>query len=128
MELVYMSEFDELNGGILRVLILSELSLGENYGWGIAEAIKRKSGFELMLRVESLYPILHDLENRGALASRWLEAENGRPRKMYSLTDKGKKQAERVLASFRKSADTAMKVVDFVEVPDAIPDGGKENI
>lgn len=119
-----MSESDELNGGILRVLILSELTLGENYGWGIAEAVKRKSGFELTLRVESLYPILHDLENRGALASRWVEAENGRPRKMYSLTDKGKKQAERVLASFKKSAGAAMKVVDYVTPPDAKIEGG----
>lgn len=118
-----MSESDELKGGILRVLILSELMLGENYGWGIAEAVKRKSGYELTLRVESLYPILHDLENRGMLASRWVEAENGRPRKMYSLTDKGKLQAQRALANFRKTAGAAMKVVDYIAPPDTSPEG-----
>jgi len=118
-----MSESDELKGGILRVLILSELALGENYGWGIAEAVKRKSGYELTLRVESLYPVLHDLENRGALACRWVEAENGRPRKMYSLTDKGRRQAERAIASFKKTAGAAMKVVDHAAAPDTLLEG-----
>lgn len=119
-----MSESDELKGGILRVLILSELMLGENYGWGIAEAVKRKSGYELRLRVESLYPVLHDLENRGVLACRWVEAENGRPRKMYSLTDKGKLQAQRAVAGFKKSAGAAMKVVEHVAPLETAHEGG----
>ena len=38
-----------------------------------------------------LYPVLHRLEDRGLIKSRWAESETGRKRKYYSLKEDGKK-------------------------------------
>ena len=37
-----------------------------------------------------LYPVLHRLERKGQIKARWVEAENGRKRKYYSLKKDGK--------------------------------------
>jgi DNA-binding PadR family transcriptional regulator len=37
------------------------------------------------------YPVLHRLEERGLIASRWTTAETGRRRKYYRLTPKGRR-------------------------------------
>ena len=59
-----------------------------------------------------LYPVLHRMENKGWIESRWGESETGRKRKYYSIKDDGKnalkKQSEQwsvvhsVLAGLRK--------------------------
>ena len=46
----------------------------------------------------TLYPLLYNLEAKNWIASRTTQAENGRPRKYYRLTRKGKSQ----LAHHRK--------------------------
>ena len=38
-----------------------------------------------------LYPVLHRLERKGLIKSRWAEAENGRKRKYYSVKREGTK-------------------------------------
>jgi PadR family transcriptional regulator PadR len=43
----------------------------------------------------TLYPLLYNLEAKGLIASRHETADNGRPRKYYRLTDKGKRQLAR---------------------------------
>jgi len=96
--------------GMLRVLILSELSRGEGYGYGIAKAIGDRSGGDLKVRPESLYPVLHRMEQDGLLGARWVH-EEGRPRKVYSLTAKGKRRWERSRASFVAQSMGALKVI-----------------
>jgi PadR family transcriptional regulator PadR len=46
----------------------------------------------------TLYPLLYNLEAKDLIASRTTQADNGRPRKYYRLTRKGKQQ----LAHHRK--------------------------
>ncbi|MCD6118727.1 helix-turn-helix transcriptional regulator [bacterium] len=107
-----MSSGSDLRSGTLRVLILSELSHGENYGWGIAEAIRGKSGEDLSVRVESLYPILHVFEEKGLVTARWEEGPNGRPRKLYSITQKGRLALEKQAGEFKRVASAVLKVLD----------------
>jgi PadR family transcriptional regulator, regulatory protein PadR len=38
-----------------------------------------------------LYPLLHRMERRGYIGSRWAESETGRKRKYYFIKAKGKK-------------------------------------
>jgi PadR family transcriptional regulator PadR len=102
----------ELVAASAEPLILSLLSQGENYGYAIIQEIKARSNNQLQWTDGMLYPVLHRMEGRGWIKSRWAESETGRKRKYYSIKDDGKnalkKQSEQwsvvhsVLAGLRK--------------------------
>lgn len=89
------SGFDVLCGymnfkGSLATLILQNLSRGPNHGYRIAQEIKSQSRGVLDFKEGTLYPALHGLEGKGLIGSATRE-ENGRTRRYYKLTEKGKK-------------------------------------
>jgi len=84
----------ELVAASAEPLILSLLARGENYGYAIIQEIKARSGNQMQWTDGMLYPVLHRLERRDLIKSRWVESENGRKRKYYSL----KKDGHKVLA------------------------------
>jgi PadR family transcriptional regulator, regulatory protein PadR len=105
---------NEYMAGMLRVLILSELAKGEGYGYGMASSIADGSGGKLRVRPESLYPVLHRMQGEGLVQQRWMEAENGRPRKarkVYSITAKGKKSWGTAREDFIKQNLGALKIL-----------------
>lgn len=108
----------EFMSGMLRVLILSELSRGPGYGYGIAKGIARRSEGELTVRPESLYPVLHRLEGEKLVSVGWEQSENGRPRKMYKLTAKGKRNWDKVRPKFIAVSGGALKAIGAEPVGD----------
>jgi DNA-binding PadR family transcriptional regulator len=84
----------ELVAASAEPLILSLLAKGESYGYAIIHEIKARSGNKMEWTDGMLYPVLHRLERKGQIKSRWAEAENGRKRKYYSLKQGGKKALE----------------------------------
>ena len=85
----------EREPGGLDLLILSLLSEREMYGYEIVTELAKRSDETFMLREGTLYPLLHRLEQDGAVAAREDKAA-GRPRRYYRLTKKGgEKLAER---------------------------------
>ncbi|MGO8763937.1 MAG: PadR family transcriptional regulator [Limisphaerales bacterium] len=80
----------ELVAASAEPLILSLLAKGESYGYAIIQEVKQRSGGKLQWTDGMLYPVLHRLERRGLLKSRWAESETGRKRKYYSLKKDGK--------------------------------------
>lgn len=100
----------DIMAGTLRVLILSELSRAPGYGYGIAKAIDAATDGALKARPESLYPVLHRLEQEGLLEAQWQQAE-GRPRKVYQLTDKGRARWDKVRADFVRVAGGALRAI-----------------
>ena len=101
----------EYLAGVLRVLILNELSRGPGYGYGIAKGIGRRSGGELAVRPESLYPVLHRMENESLVIADWETSEGGRPRKMYHLTPKGRRHWQRARKRFMALSRGALKAL-----------------
>ena len=81
----------ELVAASAEPLILSLLAKGETYGYAIIQQIKKLSGDKIEWTDGMLYPVLHRLEDKGLIQSRWTEADNGRKRKYYSLKVDGKK-------------------------------------
>ena len=71
-------------------LILALLAGGENYGYALIQEVKRLSGDKIQWTDGMLYPVLHRMEHRGLIKSRWAESETGRKRKYYSLKKDGK--------------------------------------
>ena len=80
----------ELVAASAEPLILSLLAKGESYGYAIIQEIKERSGGKLQWTDGMLYPVLHRMERRGLLKSRWGESESGRKRKYYSIKKDGK--------------------------------------
>jgi PadR family transcriptional regulator, regulatory protein PadR len=81
----------ELVAASAEPLILLLLARGESYGYALTQEIKERSGDALQWTDGMLYPVLHRLERKGWLKSRWKESETGRKRKYYSLKPDGKK-------------------------------------
>jgi len=81
----------ELVAASAEPLILSLLENGESYGYAIIQEIKARSEGQLQWTDGMLYPVLHRLERRGWIRSRWKESETGRKRKYYSLKEDGRK-------------------------------------
>ena len=80
----------ELLQGTLDLLILQTLVLGAAHGHSIAYAIEHRSEDVLQVEHGSLYPALHRLEDRGAIASFWGTSENNRRARYYRLTPQGR--------------------------------------
>lgn len=80
----------ELVKGSLEILILSVVKDTPRYGYDIVRQIKTRSKDVFALGEGTLYPLLHKLEGAGWLASYWQEID-GRRRKYYTITGKGKK-------------------------------------
>jgi DNA-binding PadR family transcriptional regulator len=71
-------------------LVLAILDRGENYGYAILKRVDELSGGELEWTDGMLYPLLHRLQRLGYLEARW-SSEDGRKRKYYRITAKGRK-------------------------------------
>lgn len=81
----------ELVAASAEPLILSLLAKGETYGYAIIQEVKKLSDNKMEWTDGMLYPVLHRLEDKDLIQSRWMQAENGRKRKYYALKDDGKK-------------------------------------
>ena len=81
----------ELVAASTEPLILTILSKGESYGYAIIQEVKQRSQDRMQWTDGMLYPVLHRMEERGWITSRWSAAENGRKRKYYALKKDGKR-------------------------------------
>lgn len=85
----------ELIKGSTSILILSLLEKEDMYGYQITQELKKASEDVFELKEGTLYPMLHGLENSKAVESFWFDADNGKRRKYYKLTEEGKKLLKR---------------------------------
>ena len=85
----------ELVAASAEPLILSLLAKGENYGYGIIQEIRARSNGQLLWTDGMLYPVLHRMEGKGLIKSRWVRIENGRKRKYYSVKQTGRRALEK---------------------------------
>ena len=81
----------KLLAGNTTMLILKLLKEKDMYGYLIIEELAKKSNNTFALKAGTLYPLLHGLENDGMLNSYDENADSGRLRKYYRITEEGKK-------------------------------------
>src|SRR5262245_47728011 len=87
----------EMLKGHLDLIVLAALAPGPAHGYAVIEEIRRRSRDAFDLPEGTIYPALHRLEAAGLLAGRWVTADTGRRRRVYTLTRRG----ERALAERR---------------------------
>ena len=70
----------------LDLIILRLLRSQPRWGYEVNTAIRDR--FRVYLSAGTLYPLLHSLEKDGYIQGEW-EAEKGRGRRIYSITESG---------------------------------------
>ena len=71
------------------LLVLSLLSQADMYGYQMIAELERQSNHTFEMREGTLYPVLHGLEQSGAVSSYRAAPTAGKERKYYHLTKKG---------------------------------------
>lgn len=79
-----------LLSGSTSMLLLNLLSEKDMYGYEMIEALEKMSQNVFSLKAGTLYPLLHTLEDKGWVTSAEKPSPNGRTRKYYCITPKGK--------------------------------------
>jgi transcriptional regulator len=91
----------ELKRGSAELLILSLLDARPRHGYELGKLIQTRSRGQLKFHIDSLYPLLYRLEERGWIKGVWVEKPDERRRRFYKVTPDGR----RVLAQQRKRWD-----------------------
>ena len=92
-----------LVSGSMKMLILNLLSEKDMYGYEMIDTLRQKSQNVFELKAGTLYPLLHDLEEKGLLVV-YEQEFKGKTRKYYSLTKQGKryrKNGKSILQRYR---------------------------
>ena len=97
----------ELKRGSAELLILSLLDARPRHGYDLSTLIETRSRGQLKFHIDSLYPLLYRLEERGWIKGTWVEKAGERRRRFYKVTPEGR----RVLAQQRKTWDAFVEAV-----------------
>ena len=85
----------ELKKGSAELLILSLLEARPRHGYDLSKLIETRSQGQLKFHVDSLYPLLYRLEERGWIKGAWIEKPGQRRRRFYNLTAEGRRALAR---------------------------------
>jgi PadR family transcriptional regulator, regulatory protein PadR len=100
----------ELKKGAAELLLLSVLEARPRHGYELGKLIESLSGGRLVFHLDSLYPLLYRLEERGWIKGTWVEKAGERRRRFYRLTAAG----QRVLLRQRQTWDEFVEAVRLV--------------
>jgi len=106
-------ESDRIIKGSLSAVILQLLqNNGRMYGYEITKAVRDGSKGKMKITEAALYPALHKLEATGLLETE-TEIADGRSRKYYRLSRKGKKESMLQLAVLQESISSLQKILKY---------------
>jgi PadR family transcriptional regulator, regulatory protein PadR len=84
----------------LDLAILAVLTDGDRHGYAVAQQLGEKGLGEV--RGGVLYPVLNRLEAEAAVRSTWQAGEGGPGRKVYAITDEGRRRLAEQWASWQQ--------------------------
>lgn len=87
--------------GVPELLVLRLLATREMYGYEIVKAVRLVTGEAIGLGEGVIYPVLHWLEETGALKAK-RKSVNGRERVYYNVTAKGKRRLEHLSGEWKR--------------------------
>ena len=91
-----VSQIDQMRKGTTTVAILKLLVDEEEplHGYEIIRRLEARSRGTFSFKEGLIYPRLHRMEQEGLLESRWLGQPGTRRRKVYTVTERGRRQLE----------------------------------
>jgi PadR family transcriptional regulator len=103
--------------GHLDGLLLACLEDGPRHGYAVIVALREATGGQLDLPTGTVYPALHRLETARLIRGRWSVVE-GRRRRSYELTTKGRRALSSERADWRRFAAMVNAALDGQPWPD----------
>ena len=100
----------ELKRGSAELLILSLLDARPRHGYDLGKLIHQRSGGHLTFHIDSLYPLLYRMEQRGWIDGKWVEKAGQRRRRYYRMTPAGQKVLAEQRVSWRELLDALHRV------------------
>jgi DNA-binding PadR family transcriptional regulator len=79
-----------LTRSMVEPIVLQLVAEKQRYGYEIIKVVNERTNGAFEWKEGTLYPCLHRMESEGLIKSFWEVAENGRKRKYYGITRKGK--------------------------------------
>jgi len=108
--------WNELRKGSTQVLILAVLADQPAHGYAIAREVERRSNEALRMGEGALYPALRGLEREGFVVSRWEPQPTGASRRVYELTDDGRKHLKTQLEGWREFTRAVDNVIGGLSI------------
>lgn len=99
-----------LLSGSTAMLLLKLLSEKDMYGYEMIEALRSRSENVFELKAGTLYPLLHQMEEKSYLTA-YEEEASGKVRKYYRITKEGKKQLNSKKAEWKEYSDAVAKIL-----------------
>lgn len=98
--------------GSSNLLVLTLLSEKSYYGYELIKTLRKRSNDVFDMKEGTLYPILHKLENDELIDSTNQEV-SGRIRKVYSITEKGRKVLAKEKEEWREFSLAVNQILAF---------------
>lgn len=96
--------------GHVDLLLMEMLDERPDYGYALIDRLRKRSGGAFDLAGGSVYPTLYRMEKNGVVSSDWRE-KDGRRRRVYALTAKGRKDLTAQRRDYRTFARAMNKVI-----------------
>lgn len=100
----------QLRKGILDLVILNILRAGALYGLEMVQKLEEIP--DLTITEGTIYPLLSRLRSEGLVFTEWVESDQGRPRKYYSLSQRGTEILGKLNDSWLSFAGSINDVID----------------
>lgn len=99
-----------LVAGSSAMMILELIQNEDMYGYQITEQLRTRSENAFEMKAGTLYPILHSLE-KDELVTSYEKSCNGKLRKYYSITPKGKEMLDSKKKDWTEFINAVLKVM-----------------
>lgn len=100
-----------LVSGSMAMLVMRLLSEKDMYGYEMIETLRRRSENVFELKAGTLYPLLHNLEEKGFLSA-YEELVLGKVRKYYHITGEGRAKLEEKKAEWATYSKAVSSVLE----------------
>lgn len=105
-------EQNQVVKGSLTTIIMKLLEdNGRMYGYEMTKAVKEITANKMNITEAALYPALHKLVADGILTTT-TEMVDGRMRKYYTLTKKGKKETANKISALQEALDSVQLILN----------------
>ena len=104
----------QMRKGTTNVLILKLLVDSDEpmYGYRIIQHLEERSNGYFEFQEGLIYPRLHQMEREGLLRSRWQGEPGTRRRKVYIVTEAGRRRLKEELTQWQRFSATVNEMLD----------------